>query len=307
MHENIQLGSKVFIDAIPYAVEGKMEGGMGVVYIMRRLSNEVMDRRIYRIKIAVKTFKDDEFHNSEKNFISRELNSWILLDHVCIVPLLKVGNLETRICSIMPVYQGNLRTLFNETSLSEDDIIHLGIQISKGLMYAAKQHNILHLDIKPDNILLSDIDNNSRRYLISDWGIASIQRKYSKQYSDKFDIEETYRNFGTLPYMSPERFLVEDNNGQWVDIFSVGMVMLEAFFKELPFRFEDDIYTQIINCEYYETTLKMISCVRNKKLQYVLAKCLHPNYEHRYSCYSELIVDLDQCFGLVRRIAKIIF
>lgn len=94
-------------------------------------------------------------------------------------------------------------------TFSQTDVIKLGVDICSALEMC-EQSNIIHRDIKPDNIFVSKFGE----YKLGDFGIAK-------------KLEGTQANFsrkGTLNYMSPEVYKGEDY-GPNVDIYSLGMVM----------------------------------------------------------------------------------
>lgn len=93
--------------------------------------------------------------------------------------------------------------------LSNRDVIQMGIDICKALE-VCKQYNIIHRDIKPDNIFVSDLGN----YKLGDFGIARELEKTTGGLSQK----------GTRNYMAPEMFRGNRYNAT-VDLYSLGIVM----------------------------------------------------------------------------------
>ncbi len=109
-----------------------------------------------------------------------------------------------------------------------DDVISLGLDISDALM-ACEAAGVLHRDIKPDNIFVSE----EGVYKLGDFGVARI-------------IEETEMNLshkGTLAYMAPEVYRGEEY-GMTSDIYSLGLVMYKYLNNgRLPFmpRFPEEL------------------------------------------------------------------
>lgn len=93
--------------------------------------------------------------------------------------------------------------------LSNRDVIQMGIDICKALE-VCKQYNIIHRDIKPDNIFVSDLGN----FKLGDFGIARELEKTTGGLSQK----------GTRNYMGPEIFRGNRYNAT-VDLYSLGIVM----------------------------------------------------------------------------------
>lgn len=94
--------------------------------------------------------------------------------------------------------------------------------VSSGLAYLHGLHTpILHLDIKPDNVLIQE--NGS--YMITDFGI-----------SEYFDEDNIKSVNGTVAYMAPERFMENNPPVKANDIWSLGAMMFEIMSAgELPF------------------------------------------------------------------------
>lgn len=95
------------------------------------------------------------------------------------------------------------------STLEEEEVIRLGIDICKGLETCEK-FNVIHRDIKPENIFVSDTGH----YKLGDFGISKIMEKSEKAVSQK----------GTRLYMAPEVFRGEKYNAT-VDIYSLGLVL----------------------------------------------------------------------------------
>ena len=143
---------QVFIDDQKYDVIDIKNGGMGRVWLLQSTKNPSIDP-IHKTRIAVKTFDFTPDHYG----IVQELNSWVTLDHKNIVPLLKIGRLNYRIAAIMPWLSGTLADeMVKKTIFSEDESIAIAIQIVEALKYAYDNYGIIHLDLKPANVLVYD-------------------------------------------------------------------------------------------------------------------------------------------------------
>ena len=103
----------------------------------------------------------------------------------------------------------SLVSLLEEKNVSKKDIIKLGIDICKALELCQK-YNIIHRDIKPDNIFVSE----HGEFKLGDFGIARTVEKTVGEMSKK----------GTYTYMAPEVYKGE-KYGSGVDLYSLGIVM----------------------------------------------------------------------------------
>ena len=96
-----------------------------------------------------------------------------------------------------------------ERKLSEEEVVRLGIDMCKALELCHKK-NIIHRDIKPQNIFISDNGD----FKLGDFGIARTIEKTTGGMSKK----------GTYKYMAPEVFR-GDHYNETVDLYSLGIVM----------------------------------------------------------------------------------
>ena len=94
-------------------------------------------------------------------------------------------------------------------ALTEEEVIHLGIDLCKALEYCQKQ-NIIHRDIKPENIFVSRFGE----FKLGDFGIARELDRSATGLSKK----------GTFSYMAPEMYKGEAYDSR-VDIYSLGIVL----------------------------------------------------------------------------------
>ncbi len=103
----------------------------------------------------------------------------------------------------------SLSSMLKERELEEADVVRLGIHICRGLELC-QEYQIIHRDIKPDNIFISELGN----YKLGDFGIARTSEKASA----------IMTKTGTKSYMAPEVYRGEPYNFT-VDIYSLGLVL----------------------------------------------------------------------------------
>lgn len=169
-----------------------------------------------------------------------------------------------------------------------DIAIYIASEVAKGLDYAhrkkdpeGKPLNIIHRDVSPQNILISDIGEVK----ITDFGIAKANIK----------SKETTKGLlkGKINYMSPEQAagLEIDNRS---DIYALGIVMYEMFTNQRPFYAESD-YKQI---EMIKKGIVKSPIIYREDLPDELAdivmKCLARDRDERYQTAGELQSDLQR-------------
>lgn len=298
-----------------YEIEDVKEGGMGRVLILNSLSEDFTDpfiqalikyqprvadkfSLINRKKLAAKTFKDNDFVEKNKAFFERELNIWINIDATNVAKLLKVIFIDEKLFALMPYYNSNLREIITKGNLKIDYIKIILINIIRGLYETFKIHRIVHQDLKPENILVS-FEKDNAYFFVSDWGIANLQRKYCPKILSKNLINsyaETMTGMGTLPYMSPERF-INYSPHMTSDIFGLGMIFFELLFGHLPYSFssEKPLASQIIDRDYFYIAENLLRNNYNEKIASIILKCIHPDMSKRYNDYEKLVIDIYNC------------
>lgn len=224
-----EVGQRVRIDGYSYTINGLTNGGMGVVVFATALADS--DSSIYGERIAAKVFFSDQNLSQVKN----ELRIWQKLIHPRVANLKAVGHMNDWLCASMNWYREgaitskgmqNKGTLVATKRMLEDVTTALSFAFDNG---------ILHLDIKPANILSSGLS-----FYLADWGIAKLS-------AGKALLRDPLSG-GTLPYMSAERFS-SDPVDPAADIYSLGMTAYEMLTNSLPFKEAtiDELVEVIIN------------------------------------------------------------
>lgn len=178
----------------------------------------------------------------------------------------------------MSYYKGeSLRQISKKGLISVEQVINTIIQLAEGLK-AAHDEKIIHRDIKPGNIIIT----NKGEVKIVDFGLAKLAgEKATESYSTK----------GTIAYMAPEliRGLPDDQRS---DIWSLGVVFYEMLTGHLPFKgaFPEPMMYAIVNKkpELLSHYLKDIP----ELLQTIINRLLQKDPEERYQSLEELLKNL---------------
>jgi eukaryotic-like serine/threonine-protein kinase len=195
-------------------------GGMADVYLAH---DEVLDRTV-----ALKLLKDHlaQHHEFVERF-RREARNAASLSHPHIVPVFAWGETRDGTCFIVMEYLpgGTLkRRIISEGALPARTAAAVALQIAEALQ-AAHEHGIIHSDIKPHNILITD----SGHVKVADFGIARAAE--TTTISDHGDI------LGTAHYISPEQAMGEPVSPA-SDLYSLGVVLYEMLTGRVPFEVE---------------------------------------------------------------------
>lgn len=162
----------------------------------------------------------------------------------------------------------------------------VSISIIKDVLSAighAHEANIIHRDIKPNNIML----NSDGQAKITDFGLA----KDTSISVNSMSIQSA----GTLFYMSPEHVKGFSFTDKRSDIYSIGMTFYEMLSGNVPFQNMDsdfDIRETIVRKEF----LKPTSFNKNvpKKLEAIIMKAIAKNPDDRYQTAYEMLEDLEK-------------
>lgn len=152
---------------------------------------------------------------------------------------------------------------------------------------AAHDRNIVHRDIKPGNIFITNDPNSNVKLL--DFGMAKIIAEGQP------DLTLTGKAFGTVHYMSPEQ-IMGNSVDMRTDIYSLGCVMYEALSGKKVF--DGKTAFEVMNQHVRETPKRLRDVSRDTQvsvsstLEAIIMKCLAKNPNTRYQNIQELIDDL---------------
>jgi hypothetical protein len=197
-------------------------GGMADVFTAR-------DIRLER-NVAVKLFRPGTADGIQRG--SAEAKMLARLEHPGLVRVLDMDNGENSgdaAYLVMELVDGpDLNELLRTGgSMGCEAVRLMGLDLARTLQYIHSR-GIVHRDIKPSNILTRDVDPHSGlfRYLLTDFGIA--------RFFDGGRMTATGQVIGSAAYFSPEQAR-GDGVGQSSDIYSLGLVMIEALTGERAF------------------------------------------------------------------------
>lgn len=205
-------------------------GGMGEVYEAIQLT---MER-----PVAFKLMRGLESANEQQvRRFFREAATGGKLIHPNIVNFIDAGKLEGACFLTMEFIDGRdvKQILAERGSLHYLDALRIGYYVAQALDYAHTRFNIVHRDVKPENILV-DRSNNIK---LTDFGLAK-----NLEDAGLSGITQSQTGVGTLFYMSPEQIANARFADQRADIYSLGVSLYEMTTGVRPFV-ADDMMTLI--------------------------------------------------------------
>ena len=275
---------KYLIDEIKGEVETRYdiikiigEGGFGKVYYAKN--------KFSNTEVSIKTINKSKNENLlfDNLSIKNEIDVLKSLSHPNIMKIYEFySNEESYFLVNEYIKYGELSKRIKQT-FSELQISVIIFQILKGLSYI-HSHNIIHRDIKLENIMINDIENIlingkiEQFYWIKiiDFGIAKFTSSNKKEKGMT----------GTLYYMAPE--VIKQNYNYKCDIWSVGIILYILLTGKYPFDslVKSRIKTKIEDGEFDEENIKYKNS--SKELKDLLKHLLNVNPTFRYNAKDAL-------------------
>lgn len=263
-----------------YKIEEKIgEGGMGLVY---RANHIFIDR-----PVAIKFLRQE--YLTDTAAIERfklEARAAARIQHPNVTTILDFGISGGTFYLVMEYLEGfSLRKqLKTNGALSLKDTIRIMLQVCDALD-AAHKSNIIHKDLKPDNIYIH-IKDGVEQIKVLDFGIAEIVGRVVSE-------EDQSLLAGTPHYMSPEQYQ-NDPVSPATDIYSLGIILFEMLTGQLPF---DELSPVSLALRHLSSPPpKVTSLMPTVPIEFeeIVNKALAKQPERRYQTALELAEDLQK-------------
>lgn len=206
-----------------YRVKGFLgEGGTALVYLARDLEQDRL--------VVVKQMKESVASSSElRTRFMLEARALSCVDHPSVVRVLDLGDPEDEApYLVLEALRGESLGdyLRREGTMELELAVPLLVEAGKALA-AVHDAQMVHRDVKPDNLFLVGPIGEPHSLKVLDFGMAQL--------SDEVADSESTSILGTAQYMAPEQILVEPIDGR-TDVYALGVVLFRALTGHLPFE-----------------------------------------------------------------------
>ena len=251
------------------------EGGMGAIYRGRHretgqiVAIKIMPPHMAQNPVLLKRF-EQEFRAASR------------LDHPNIVRALDYSDNGNMPYLVMEFVEGESlgQKLEREGPMNEGDAIRVIAQVAQGLHRAHKQ-NLVHRDVKPDNILVTP-DGIAK---LADLGLV-------KETETDLNLTRTGRGLGTPHFMAPEQFRNAKNADIRCDIYSLGATLYQMVTGELPFRSNGPLDAWMKKIQNDLTPPRQLVPTLTERLDWAIRRAMSADPEKRPASCREFIEDL---------------
>ncbi len=279
-----------------YVLESELgRGGMGVVYL-------ATDRRLDR-QVAIKVLNISKVSNEElateiTERFQREAKVVARLSHPNLVTVFDVGSFSNYHYMIMEYAKGKTLSDLIEAGQKLPPVLaaSLGKQVCDALA-VAHEEGVIHRDIKPGNIILSDKGVAK----LTDFGIAQLNQQ------DQQKLTQAGSMMGSILYASPEQVKDASQVDKRTDLYSLGVTLYELLSNASPYASEQlsQIILEIMSPGQSPKPLQEHDAEIPEALSLVIQKAMSKSLEDRFQSAEEMSRALGQLMSAETAIAPI--
>ena len=260
-----------------YTVEREMaRGGAGRVFFARNLEGTAVALKVLHPELVV-TATADRF--------LREIKTLSRLEHPHVAKLLDYGERDWLVYLAMAYIEGPTlkEHIAQVRRVSVSDAVRIARDLLDALAYA-HEHNIVHRDVKPDNIVLS-----SNGAMLLDFGIARVIEGTGDE-----KLTRSGFTVGTSSYMSPEQVIAVRDLDHRSDLYSLGCVLFEALAGRPPFVHRSEAVVLQLQQTAEAPLLAELRPELPPELAGAVQRALAKDREQRWSSAVEMRAQLDR-------------
>src|SRR5207249_11715366 len=264
--------SNQILDARYQVMKKLGEGGMSYVYLAREISSG----DTVAIKVLSPRLASDK---SSVERLRREAGLAMRLDHPNVCRIYRLGESEDGlIYLVMPFLKGELLS-DREVQGGPMDVatgVRLLRQVCAGLQHA-HELQIVHRELKPENIMLVPEDDGRDKAVVMDFGLA--QERRADPAIQK--LTATGIILGTPEFMSPEQIRGKQLDAR-SDIYALGIVAFEMFTGKLPFQGRNAQEMMIARLRGQPLKLRQLRPDASEGVEKALARAMDSSPDARY-------------------------
>jgi len=251
------------------------KGGMGEVYLARQIS---LDRMVALKTLSKELAKKTDFVAR----FEREARSMAKIDHPNVVKIYAVDSFKGIHFAAIEYIDGKSvqNWLDHLGRFSISDAVHIAIVCAEALKHAHAE-NMVHRDIKPDNILIT----KKGIVKVADFGLA-------KAMDEDVSMTQSGTGLGTPLYMAPEQARNAKHVDQRTDIYALGATFYHLLTGKLPFTGNTALELIMAKEKGTYPHARTVRPEISERLELILDKMMAKDPNHRYKSCDEVIKDL---------------
>lgn len=260
------------------------DGSMGIVFLAEHMH--------MKKKVALKVMRPEFLSNPEAvERFQREAQATGHIEHPNVCSASDFGQLDDeRFFLVMEYLEGKTlsEVIAEDERLVPERAVKITRQIAAGLQ-RAHELDVIHRDLKPDNIILIEREGNPDFVKITDFGVARVEVVNEQK------LTRAGTTMGTPIYMSPEQ-AVAKRADERSDLYTLGIMLFEMLTGSVPFYSKS--LAVILSMHTKETPPRMSDVAPDAlvplDLEMIVEKLLAKKPEDRYQSAAELIEALDR-------------
>ena len=251
------------------------KGGMGEVYLARQIS---LDRLVALKTLSKELAKKGDFVAR----FEREAKSMAKIDHPNVVKIYAVDSFKGIHFAAIEYIDGQSIQQWLEAlgRFSIADAVHVTIICAEALKHAHAE-NMVHRDIKPDNILVT----KKGVVKVADFGLAKVL-------DEDVSMTQSGTGLGTPLYMAPEQARSAKYVDQRCDIYALGATLYHMLTGKLPYTGNTALELIIAKEKGIYPNARKVRAEVSERLDLIVDKMMAKEPSHRYKSCDEVIRDL---------------